>query len=65
MIKDAKIIQCDICGNRGIADDLPSLPLGWGTGFNSDMHICSSCMDKVQDCLPVPSIKLSEVLRGV
>lgn len=55
MIKQIWIAQCDLCGKmenaRIIMDQYNeeghTLPIGWGEGYNKDVHLCPECSKRM------------------
>lgn len=52
------VVICDICGEiskveeHGQYDPTYTLPDGWKTGRNSNVHICPSCNEKLSQDRP-------------
>ena len=51
-LKQRWIAQCDLCGKTENAritsgqynEDKHTLPIGWGYGYNENMHLCPDCV---------------------
>ena len=55
IIKQIWVAQCDVCGKTENArimvgaynDEVHTLPVGWGYGYNENMHLCPECSKRI------------------